>query len=194
MIAVLQTDTELLKLYAEGEERAFETLYTRHKRRLWGMARKMGYDLQQAEDILVEAMTAVAVQARRGRIHGSFIGYALTAIHNRGLHVIERSNERKARAAIPLTLSVVSGGLNPEEAAVQRSKEGEVKAALARLPEEIGTTVYLVDCQGLSYKEAALTLACSETTIKRRLREGRQRLSSELRHLAPSRQGITASE
>ena len=194
MIAILQTDNELLRQYADGEERAFETLYTRHKRRLWGMARKMGYDLQQAEDILVEAMAAVAVQARRGRIHGSFIGYALTAIHNRGLHVIERSNERKARAAVPLTLSVVSGGLNPEEAAVQRSKEGEVKAALARLPDNVGAAVYLVDCQGLSYKEAGMALSCSETTIKRRLREGRRQLAEDLRHLAPTRPGITASE
>ena len=87
MLAVLQTDTELLKQFELGDELAFEKLYRRHKRRLWGMARKMGYDIQQAEDILVEAMSAVALQARKGRIHGSFIGYALTAIHHRGLHV-----------------------------------------------------------------------------------------------------------
>ena len=189
MLAVLQTDTELLKQFEQGDERAFDQLYRRHKRRLWGMARKMGYDIQQAEDILVEAMAAVAVQARRGRINGSFIGYALTAIHNRGLHVLERSNERKARAAVPLTLYVVSSGLNPEEAALRSTTQGEVAAALDSLPGDMGTAVYLVDCQGLSYKEAALALSCSETTVKRRLREGRRTLAETLKHLAPTRRG-----
>lgn len=189
MLALLQTDTELLAQYEQGSEAAFEKLYRRHKRRLWGMARKMGYDIQQAEDILVEAMAAVAVQARRGRIHGSFIGYALTAIHHRGLHVIERSNERKARSAVPLTLSVVSGGLNPEEAVLQKTTQGEVAEALDSLPGDTGTAVYLVDCQGLSYKEAALALSCSETTVKRRLRDGRRSLAEKLKHLAPTRRG-----
>ena len=187
MLARLQTDNELLQQYVDGDESAFEQLYTRHRRRLWGMARKIAYDIQQAEDILVEAMAAVAVQARRGRINGSFIGYALTAVHHRGLHVIERSNERKSRAAIPLTLTVVSGGLTPEEAVVHKHRRNEVADALDALPGDTGTAVYLVDCQGLSYKEAALALSCSETTVKRRLRNGRRELAQTLSHLRPTR-------
>ena len=187
MLARLQTDRELLQQYVEGDEAAFEQLYTKYRRRLWGMARKIAYDIQQAEDILVEAMAAVAVQARRGRINGSFIGYALTAVHHRGLHVIERSNERKSRAAVPLTLTVVSGGLTPEEALLRKKFRNEVTEALDALPGDTGTAVYLVDCQGLSYKEAALALSCSETTVKRRLRSGRRELASALGHLRPTR-------
>jgi len=193
MLAVLQTDTELLNLYEQGDESAFEKLYKRYKRRLWGMARRMGCDIQQAEDILVEAMAAVAVQARRGRIQGSFIGYSLTAIHHRGLHVIERSNERKARSAVPLTLAVVARGPNPEEATLRNTLLNELADALDALPGDMGTAVYLVDCQGLSYKEAALALSCSETTVKRRLREGRRTLAEQLKHLAPNRRGEPAT-
>lgn len=193
MIAALQTDTELLDLYQQGDERAFEKLYKRYKRRLWGMARRMGYDIQQAEDILVEAMAAVAVQARRGRIQGSFIGYSLTAIHHRGLHVIERANERKARSSVPLTLAVVARGPNPEEAAQRNTLKQEISNALDSLPGNMGTAVYLVDCQGLSYKEASLALSCSETTVKRRLREGRRALAVTLSHLAPTRRGKPAT-
>ncbi|MCP4871117.1 MAG: sigma-70 family RNA polymerase sigma factor [Proteobacteria bacterium] len=185
MLARLQTDHELLDLYASGDEDAFTTLYKRHRRRLWGMARKMGWDLQQAEDILVEAMAAVAVQARRGRINGSFIGYALTAVHHRGLHVLERSNEKRARAAIPLTLTLVSGGPNPEEAASRLDTRTEVGAALDALPQDESSAVYLVDCQGMTYKEAAMALSCSEATVKRRLRSGRRTLATTLSHLRP---------
>ncbi len=187
MLTRLQTDEELLRRFEQGEEEAFETLYKRHRRRLWGMAKKMAWDFQQAEDILVEAMAAVAVQARRGRITGSFIGYALTAVHHRGLHVIERSNEKKARKAIPLTLTLVSGGPTPEESAVRAHTRSQVAEALDSLPGDEGTAVWLVDCQGLTYKEAALALSCSEATVKRRLRSGRQTLARKLRHLRPGR-------
>jgi RNA polymerase sigma-70 factor (ECF subfamily) len=185
MLATLLTDEELLRRFAAGEDMAFEQLYRRHRRRLWGMARKIGWDLQQAEDILVEAMAAVAVQARRGRIHGSFIGYALTAVHHRGLHVIERSNERKSRQTVPMTLTLVSGGPSPEEALVSAGQRSEVAAALDALPAEERASVYMVDCQGLTYKETALALSCSEATVKRRLRAGRKTLARRLHHLRP---------
>jgi RNA polymerase sigma-70 factor (ECF subfamily) len=186
MLTRLQTDEELLARFQAGDESAFDLLYKRHRKRLWGMARKMGWHHQQAEDILVEALAAVAVQARRGAITGSFIGYALTAVHHRGLHVIERSNERKARTAVPLGLTLVSSGLSPEEAIDRGKLRSEVAEALDELPGDEGTAVYLVDCQGLTYKEAAVALSCSEATVKRRLRSGREALAVRLAHLAPT--------
>ena len=181
----LQTDRELLALYQKGDEGAFEVLYRRYRRRLWGMARRMGRDLQQAEDILVEALAAVAIQARRGAIHGSFIGYSLTAVHHRGLHVIERRNERWGRSIQPLSLSMTASGPSPEDAVIDAGLRSEVAEALSELPEEVGTAVYLVDCQGLTYREAAEAMSCSEATVKRRLRTARRDLAVRLRHLRP---------
>ncbi len=63
----------------------------------------------------------------------------------------------------------------------------EVARALDALPGDEGTAVYLVDCQGLTYKEAAVALSCSEATVKRRLRSGRQSLAESLSHLRPGR-------
>jgi RNA polymerase sigma-70 factor (ECF subfamily) len=185
MLRRLETDRELLDRYVEGDEAAFEALYKRHRRRLWGMARKMGRDLQQAEDILVEAMAAVALAARRGSINGSFVGYSLTAIHHRGLHVIERRNERQAGAAIPLALNLMSSSPSPEERILRKDTRSQVAQAVDALPREEGIAVLLVDVQGLTYKECAAALSCSEATVKRRLREARRRLAMKLRHLRP---------
>ncbi len=185
MLARLAPDDELLAAYAGGDDSAFETLYKRYRRRLWGLAKKMAWDYQQAEDILVEAMSAVAVQARRGAIQGSFIGYSLTAVHHRGLHVLERRNERNARSAVQLKVSLVADTPNPEQSLIRRGVRNEVAAALDDLPANEGTAVYLVDCQGMTYKEAAAALACSEATVKRRLREGRRTLAIRLAHLRP---------
>ena len=181
----LQSDRELLALYQKGDEGAFEVLYRRYRRRLWGMARRMGRDLQQAEDILVEALAAVAIQARRGAIRGSFIGYALTAVHHRGLHVIERRNERWGRSIQPLSHSMTATGPSPEDAVIDAALRSEVAEALSELPEEVSTAVYLVDCQGLTYREAAEAMSCSEATVKRRLRTARRDLAVRLRHLRP---------
>ncbi len=191
MLTTLQTDEQLLRRFEAGDESAFDMLYKRHRKRLWGMARKMGWHYQQAEDILVEAMAAVAVRARQGAITGSFIGYALTAVHHRGLHVLERSNERRARQTVPLALTLVSGGMSPEEAIDRDRDRSDVTKALDALPGDEGTAVYLVDCQGLTYKEAALALSCSEATVKRRLRSGRTTLAQTLAHLRPAPQAET---
>ena len=34
-VEVLPADADLMRAYAAGDARAFETLYTRHERRLW---------------------------------------------------------------------------------------------------------------------------------------------------------------
>jgi RNA polymerase sigma-70 factor (ECF subfamily) len=167
-------------------------LYKRHRRRLWGMARKMGRDLQQAEDILVEAMAAVAVAARRGSIHGSFVGYSLTAIHHRGLHVIERRNERQAGEAVPLAITLMSSAPSPEDRILRQDTRSQVAQAVDALPPEEGIAVLLVDVQGLTYKECAAALSCSEATVKRRLREARRRLATRLRHLRPEFAAVEA--
>ena len=181
----LESDRDLLERYKDGDESAFEVLYRRYRRRLWGMARRMGTDLQQAEDILVEALAAVAIQARRGAIRGSFIGYALTAVHHRGLHVLERRNERWSRSIQPLGLAMTASGPSPEDAVITSHLRSEVADALSELPEEVSTAVYLVDCQGLTYREAAESMGCSEATVKRRLRTARRDLALRLNHLRP---------
>lgn len=192
MLRRLETDRELLDRYVDGDESGFEGLYKRHRRRLWGMARKMGRDHQQAEDILVEAMAAVSVAARRGAIHGSFVGYALTAIHHRGLHVIERRNERQARTAVPLAVNLMGGSPSPEDSLLRADTRSQVAQAVEALPREEAVAVMLVDVQGLTYKECAAALSCSEATVKRRLREARRRLAMRLRHLRPEFSAVAA--
>lgn len=183
MLTFLQTDEELLADFERGVDRAFDLLFRRHRRRLWGLARKMAWDREQAEDILMEAMAAVAIQARRGAIQGSFVGYALTAVHHRGLHVLERSNERKARSAAPLTLHHLAPGPSPESELARKDLRGDVALALEALPEEQRIAVYLVDGHGMTYLEVGDVLGCSEATVKRRLREARRTLAQSLGHL-----------
>ena len=53
-------------------------------------------------------------------------------------------------------------------------------ALTCALPEDQRLAIVLVDVQGLSYDEAAETLACPIGTVRSRLARGRARLRDEL--------------
>ena len=122
----------------------------------------------------MEALAAVAVQARRGGIHGSFIGYALTAVHRRGLHVLERRNEREARAAVPLAVVETLG--QPIVSTSANFSEQEVITEPWQLEDELGPHVDLIMEHGPLPVEASsvVSLIGDEATV---LRAGKGDLS-----------------
>lgn len=76
-----------------------------------------------------------------------------------------------------------------EEVALGASFHHAVEEALAKLPDRYRGVVELVDIDGLSYREAADTLAVPVGTVMSRLHRGRRRIRDRLTAagLAPSR-------
>jgi RNA polymerase sigma-70 factor (ECF subfamily) len=69
---------------------------------------------------------------------------------------------------------------DPESETLSVEVRTEVERALGRLPEEQRLAIVLVDMEGLSYEEAALTLHCAVGTIRSRLARGRARVRDEI--------------
>ena len=101
---------------------------------------------------------------------------------------------RRSRPAIPLdplssdtddpTLSAAnlpSGQETPEEHAERAELRRTIEAGLAALSGERRLAILLVDVQGFSYEEAAVTLNCSLGTVKSRISRGRRELRDYLR-------------
>jgi RNA polymerase sigma-70 factor (ECF subfamily) len=81
-----------------------------------------------------------------------------------------------------------SNGLRSAEMeALDRLPDGEVKAALRRLPEDSRTAVYLVDIEGFAYKEIAHLMRTSVGTVSSRVHRGRCQLRELLRDTARDR-------
>ena len=79
---------------------------------------------------------------------------------------------------------------SPEDQAERHELRQAIEAGLATLPEERRLSLLLVDVQGMSYEEAALTMGCSLGTVKSRISRGRRGLRDILRgagELLPSR-------
>ena len=78
-----QTDEQLMKRAAQGNDRAFEELYNRHARRLQGFfARRLGDDSDLAADFMHD--TFLRLYAAREKYHegGSFRAWLYTIAYN----------------------------------------------------------------------------------------------------------------
>ncbi len=88
-------------------------------------------------------------------------------------------------------LQIPDSAPTPEDAAITKEKQAQVRAAINALPTDYRLVILLCDINGLSYIEAAQSLDCPLGTVKSRLARARSLL---LKTLSKNRELFSDSE
>ena len=176
-----------------GQRRAyFERLMQENALALYGAARRMARNPEDAEDLAQDTLLD-AYKAFDSFTPGTnFRAWLLRILTN---NYIEDYRRRRLLSFLawddlgkifPAGPDSLSGGAQqePEPVLFASALNEEIEMALGRLSEPMRLTLLLVDVEQLSYEEAAAALQLPVGTIRSRLNRGREQLRSCLQEYA----------
>lgn len=181
-------DAQLMRRYAAGDARAFDTLYDTHRLPLWRYVRRLVQDDAAADDVFQECWSRVIVNRERYRPDGRFATWLYRIAHNCCMDHWRRSGRRGAREtadddAIAAAADPVFDA--PAASAMAGDDSRRLQAALAQLPAEQRDAFLLYVEGGLSVAEIAEATGTGAETAKSRLRYAVARLKQALGQGAP---------
>jgi len=173
---IAPTDGELIQRVGTGDAGAFELLYRRYARPVFGLALRRLGDRMRAEDAVQETFTAIWRSARTYRPERGPGAPWLYAVARNA--IVDRARSRsEPTAEVPDT---ASPELGPQDRAEESYVSWRVHRALEDLPRSERDVLELAYWGGLSQSEVADFLGIPLGTVKTRTRAGLGRLASAL--------------
>lgn len=177
--AVQPDDALLMRGVAEGDRKAFLTLYDRHAARVYGLALRVVGDPMTAEDVTQNAFLRLWTRAEtynpdRGRLSS----WLLTITR----HLAIDHFRLEARSPPAWNPSNPEDALEKVPDPASQSEEfrwGTMKFALSNLPQEQRSVIELAFYHGMSHSQIAEYQSTPLGTVKTRLRLGMEKLRRE---------------
>ncbi|MDB4963817.1 MAG: polymerase, sigma-24 subunit, subfamily [Myxococcales bacterium] len=172
------TASSLVEAAKAGDQRAFESLVKRYRKRIFALALHIIGSSSEADDITQEVFLKAyrALAEFEGR--SQFFTWVYRMTVNRSLNARRdraRRGEDNDDPRLELAIAVDARS-NPGRVAELRQTYARLLRALDGLPIDMRTTVILVSLQGMSHGEVAVVQNVSEGTIAWRMHEARRRL------------------
>ena len=169
-------DETLVALYADGNNKAFDTLLNRHEDKLYTYIYYFVRNSEQAEDIFQETFMKAILTIRQGRYNenGKFSAWLRRIAHNL---IIDTFRQDKSDNLVscdePETnilndISLSEG--NVEHMLINEQIHTDVKRLMDTLPEEQREVVFMRYYQDMSFKEIAEQTGVSINTSLGRMR------------------------
>jgi RNA polymerase sigma-70 factor (ECF subfamily) len=170
------SDAELIQRVGRGDAGAFELLYRRYARPVFGLALRRLGDRMRAEDAVQETFASIWRSARTYRIErGPGAPWLYTVARNA---IVDRARHKSdPPSEVPETASLELG---PAERAEASYTSWRVHRALEELPRAERDVVELAYWGGLSQSEVADFLGIPLGTVKTRTRSALGRLADVL--------------
>jgi RNA polymerase sigma-70 factor (ECF subfamily) len=172
-------DQELVKLYVNGNEKAFELLITRHKDRVYRFILSKIKDTELANDYFQDTFMKVIVTLKGGNYNeeGKFLPWVLRIAHNliidgfrKNKKVRFLSETRSASEDYSVFSRLSNDDLNVLQITCKEELETQVVRFLDELPSAQKEIIYQRLYQDLSFKEIAEMEDISINTALGRMR------------------------
>ncbi len=170
------SDEALYHRVRRGDLLAFDTLYGRYERRLFGFICKLVHNHHDAEDLFHEAFVSVLRSREVSFERGSFCGWLYRIARNQCLNHLRsgrRQSQLQYRAEAPCEPPSAESSFADSERALL------LQQAVTSLPPLL-TEIYHLRSAGLSYEEMAEVLHIPLGTVKSRMNQMTQRLRDDL--------------
>lgn len=173
------SDAELLRIHVAGDATAFQTLFLRHRDRLWAVALRTMHDREEASDALQDAMVSAFRRAGSFRGDSAVTSWLHRIVVNACLDRIRRNRVRRAQPLEPgddRDLNLVASD-DPTIGVESAELADAVQQALGHINADQRAALVLVDMEGMSVEEASVALGVPKGTVKSRCARGRARLA-----------------
>ena len=179
---VAMDDSALVRRVAGGDHDAFAALYDKHGALVFGVAKRVLGNQEQAEDVAQSVFLQVwsRPQAFAG---GNFAAWIARVARNASVDILRSAAVRKREPEIPVDLPA-EGAL--EEQVFERMRSAALSDAVATLPDDQRVAIEQAYFAGLSYREVAEALDAPLGTVKSRIRTGLRRLFESLNQAVPT--------
>ena len=177
MIDNRSSDSQLVSLYQQGNEDAFEVLLHRHKSRIYTAIYLIVKDRYRAEDLLQETFIKAVNTIKSGRYNeeGKFLPWAMRIAHNLCVDYfrkVKRTPTIKNGDDKDIFEVLSFSDDSAETKMMKRQSHDRVRAMLDQLPEDQREVIILRHYADMSFKEIASMTNCSINTALGRMRYG----------------------
>jgi len=178
-------EKETIRQAQEGDAAAFERIYRRYNRRIYGLCLRMTKNEADAEDLTQEAFLQVFRKLHTFRGESAFS----TWFHRVSVNIVLMSLRKRKLMEIPLE----NDGDHEEEPGARHPVPGgpdpsltglfdreNLKRALRQMPSGYKRMLVLHDVFGYEHSEIAAALECSVGNSKSQLHKARERMRTLL--------------
>jgi RNA polymerase sigma factor (sigma-70 family) len=169
----MTSDQELIALYVDGDEQAFEVLLNRYKSKIYTSIYLFVKDHARAEDIFQEVFIKIIDTLRRGKYNheGKFVQWAMRIAYNMCVDY-HRRNKRRAHINPTDDFDIFEvlrhSDDGPEQIIMRSETHNRIRKLVDSLPEEQREVVILRHYADMSFKEiAGLTRVSINTALGR---------------------------
>ena len=172
------TDDELYRAFLGGDTDPFDELMIRYGDSLtYYLCGKLG-DLQEAEDMMIEAFARI--MAKKPRIgEGNFKAYLFKTGRNLISRFYRRSSDRETFSLEEIYQDLTDGSYL-EDRIMSDERKRILHLCLERIDPEMREALWLIFFEDMSYKETAEVMKVSTKKIDNLLFRGKKKLREEL--------------